>query len=180
MLDITTSRPPSPWDDARIEGLKRLWSEGYSCSQIAGQLGGGLTRNAVIGKATRIGLPPRKVVHRAPVRHSSKPWRPRHKSILRIDPRIAFDATLEPEAVAPPPEFIGIALLDLEDHHCRFPRGEGAGILFCGQPVVHGESWCASCCAIVYAPPATRRDNSPAPARFGFDHPITALKAFGA
>ena len=43
------------WTDERVEKLKRLWSEGLSASQIAAQLGG-VSRNAVIGKAHRLGL----------------------------------------------------------------------------------------------------------------------------
>ena len=40
------------WTKERIERLKELWTEGLSASQIAAELGGGLTRNAVLGKAT--------------------------------------------------------------------------------------------------------------------------------
>jgi hypothetical protein len=47
---------PSSWTNERIERLKQLWAEGYSASQIATDLGGNITRNAVIGKACRIGL----------------------------------------------------------------------------------------------------------------------------
>ena len=43
------------WSDERVELLKRLWGDGLSASQIAGQLGG-ITRNAVIGKVHRLGL----------------------------------------------------------------------------------------------------------------------------
>jgi len=43
------------WTDERVEQLKKLWAEGYSASQIAAQLGG-VTRNAVIGKAHRLKL----------------------------------------------------------------------------------------------------------------------------
>ena len=43
------------WTEERVEMLKRLWQEGLSASQIAGELGG-VTRNAVIGKVHRLGL----------------------------------------------------------------------------------------------------------------------------
>ena len=36
------------WTDDRVGALKKLWLEGQSASQIAKQLGGGVTRNAVI------------------------------------------------------------------------------------------------------------------------------------
>ena len=44
------------WTDERVDLLSRLWLEGKSASQIAAALGGGLTRNAVIGKVHRLGL----------------------------------------------------------------------------------------------------------------------------
>ncbi len=43
------------WTDERIERLKALWSKGMTASQIADELGG-VSRNAVIGKAHRLGL----------------------------------------------------------------------------------------------------------------------------
>ncbi len=44
------------WTDERIALLKQYWEEGRSASQIAEVLGEGLSRNAVIGKAHRLGL----------------------------------------------------------------------------------------------------------------------------
>ncbi|MGX8273792.1 GcrA family cell cycle regulator, partial [Brevundimonas diminuta] len=38
------------WTEDRVGALKKLWLEGQSASQIAKALGGGVTRNAVIGK----------------------------------------------------------------------------------------------------------------------------------
>jgi len=43
------------WTDERIDRLKELWSKGMTASQIADELGG-VSRNAVIGKAHRLGL----------------------------------------------------------------------------------------------------------------------------
>jgi GcrA cell cycle regulator len=43
------------WTEQRIEILRRLWGQGQTASQIATILGG-VTRNAVIGKAHRLGL----------------------------------------------------------------------------------------------------------------------------
>ncbi|MGJ8527781.1 GcrA family cell cycle regulator [Maritalea sp.] len=44
------------WTDERVATLKKLWMEGLSASQIAGELGEGVTRNAVIGKVHRLKL----------------------------------------------------------------------------------------------------------------------------
>lgn len=63
------------WTDERVELLKKLWIEGLSASQIAGELGGGVTRNAVIGKVHRLKLSGRaKPVSAAPRAHA--PARP--------------------------------------------------------------------------------------------------------
>jgi GcrA cell cycle regulator len=43
------------WTEQRIEVLRKLWGQGQTASQIAAILGG-ITRNAVIGKAHRLGL----------------------------------------------------------------------------------------------------------------------------
>ncbi len=42
------------WTDERIDRLKAMWAEGSTASQIAEDLGG-VSRNAVIGKAHRLG-----------------------------------------------------------------------------------------------------------------------------
>ncbi|WP_217431031.1 GcrA family cell cycle regulator, partial [Sphingomonas bacterium] len=43
------------WTDERIEALGKMWEAGQTASQIAEALGG-VSRNAVIGKAHRLGL----------------------------------------------------------------------------------------------------------------------------
>jgi GcrA cell cycle regulator len=43
------------WTEERIERLKKMWHQGATASQIADELGG-VSRNAVIGKAHRLGL----------------------------------------------------------------------------------------------------------------------------
>lgn len=57
------------WTDERIEQLKTMWERGMTASQIAEELGG-VSRNAVIGKAHRLGLQSRpspvKAVEAAP------------------------------------------------------------------------------------------------------------------
>ncbi len=44
------------WDEPQTELLTRLWLAGETARTIAERLGGGITRNAVIGKAHRLGL----------------------------------------------------------------------------------------------------------------------------
>ena len=72
------------WTEERVERLSRLWLEGRSASQIAGELGEGVTRNAVIGKVHRLGLSGRDP---APVEA----------------PQLRAKATLPAEPIALPP-----------------------------------------------------------------------------
>jgi GcrA cell cycle regulator len=44
------------WTKERVEQLTKLWTEGLSASQIAAELGGSMSRSAVISKANRLGL----------------------------------------------------------------------------------------------------------------------------
>jgi GcrA cell cycle regulator len=52
------THPPTTWTDERIAELTRLWADGNSASHIAKHFGD-CTRNAVIGKVHRLGLPGR-------------------------------------------------------------------------------------------------------------------------
>jgi GcrA cell cycle regulator len=56
------------WTDERIDRLKALWTQGMTASQIADELGG-VSRNAVIGKAHRLGLQSRP----SPVKSNEPP-----------------------------------------------------------------------------------------------------------
>ncbi len=70
------------WTDERIELLKKLWADGLSGNQIAAELGG-ITRNAVIGKAHRLGLPGRpRSGGPNPKKRSSRP-----RTGVRVSPR---------------------------------------------------------------------------------------------
>ena len=50
-----TSPVASPWTEVMVSDLRRLWMRGDTCAQI-GQLIG-MTKNSVISKAHRVGLP---------------------------------------------------------------------------------------------------------------------------
>ena len=43
------------WTEEKVESLKKLWGSGKTASQIA-EIIGGISRNAVIGKAHRLNL----------------------------------------------------------------------------------------------------------------------------
>lgn len=69
------------WTDERVALLKKLWMEGHSASQIAAELSGGVTRNAVIGKVHRLKLSARaKPTSVAPRAKAPRPTAPRRPS----------------------------------------------------------------------------------------------------
>ena len=47
------------WTEDRVAILREMYAAGFTASRIAERIGGGVTRNAVIGKAIRLGLPRR-------------------------------------------------------------------------------------------------------------------------
>src|SRR5437763_8020846 len=76
MTFLDQKRPDmQTWTDERVERLKKLWADGLSASQIAGELGG-ITRNAVIGKVHRLGLSGRAKAPSSSVPRQRKPRAP--------------------------------------------------------------------------------------------------------
>ena len=85
------------WTDERIDRLKALWTKGMTASQIADELGG-VSRNAVIGKAHRLGLQARP-----------SPVKPNEQAKAKVKPvpapMPAAERPIEPVAApaTPPP-----------------------------------------------------------------------------
>jgi GcrA cell cycle regulator len=80
------------WTEERIERLKKMWHDGATASQIADELGG-VSRNAVIGKAHRLGLEQRP----SPVRPGEE------KEARKAAPTAAAAKPAAPKAEAPHP-----------------------------------------------------------------------------
>lgn len=112
------------WNDEKIATLKELWGKGNTASQIA-QIIGGLSRNAVIGKAHRLGLSGRM---QSKSQSSSisivrkKKNSPYNKKIIEITTDVS-------EPMNP------TAFLKIKDGMCRWPLGEPGGndFMFCGR-----------------------------------------------
>jgi len=84
------------WTDERIEQLRSMWEKGLTASQIADELGG-VSRNAVIGKAHRLGLKSRP----SPVKATEKTAKPVKVATPAI-PKPAPVAAPRPAAPAAP------------------------------------------------------------------------------
>src|SRR3954454_22776959 len=83
------------WTDERIERLKSLWTKGMTASHIADELGG-VSRNAVIGKAHRLGLQSRP----SPVNANEPEPKPTPRA--KKTPQPAPIEAKSPAAEAPP------------------------------------------------------------------------------
>ena len=104
------------WTTEHIAALRSSWAIGLSSAQIAKALG--VTRNAVIGKAWRLGLADRRVMRKA-----RKP-RPEHRRVAKPRP-----------APAPAPcKSVCRPLFDLADDQCRWVV-DTEEFLFCGAPI---------------------------------------------
>ncbi|MBO6508636.1 MAG: GcrA family cell cycle regulator [Roseibium sp.] len=166
------------WTNERVELLKKLWGEGLSASQIAGELGG-VTRNAVIGKVHRLGLSGRA----KSTSTSAKPRRPRANTptsspapkkpspqpqtigatALKADispaPVIEAEPQVEPIAELVVPISQRATILTLTERTCKWPIGDPAtdDFYFCGRVSDAGVPYCAHHCKIAYQPVADRR-----------------------
>jgi GcrA cell cycle regulator len=83
------------WTDERIATLTKMWEGGSTASQIAEELGG-VSRNAVIGKAHRLGLKARP----SPVKANEQPKKA--KPAAPAAKKAAPAATEVPKEKAPP------------------------------------------------------------------------------
>lgn len=103
------------WTDERVALLKKLWMEGLSASQIAAELSGGVTRNAVIGKVHRLKLSARaKPANTAPrpkAPRASAPRRPSSGTATTVRP--AVSATSQRRTVSAP--MIGATALKMDN-----------------------------------------------------------------
>ncbi|GGE03985.1 hypothetical protein GCM10011529_07990 [Polymorphobacter glacialis] len=162
------------WTDERIAQLKAGWEGGMTASQIAEQLGEGVTRNAVIGKAHRLGLEARP----SPVKGSEDPGVVAPPAAVAAppvapppnSPPAAVAATLAPRPiVAKKPVRTGKAarttLLDLNEKICKWPLGHpgDADFHFCGKASQAGFPYCTEHCLLAYQAQLPRRDRDRRP-----------------
>ncbi len=169
------------WTEERVELLRKLWTEGLSASQVAAELGAGITRNAVIGKIHRLGLAERAKTAAAPRPRAAKPVRQQATAgiVATAAPRVGGGHAVHgnvalafaPQAmvvarVAPATEEVVIpmservTLMELRESMCRWPMGDPTTpeFRFCGakSPIGVGP-YCAHHARVAYQPAQDRR-----------------------
>ncbi len=104
------------WTDERVELLKKLWMEGLSASQIAGELGDGVTRNAVIGKVHRLKLSARaKPTNTTPRPRPTATARPSAPRRVASPSSSMSHASTKPRPVSMPrPQVMGATALAMQ------------------------------------------------------------------
>jgi GcrA cell cycle regulator len=162
------------WTEEAIEILKRLALEGRSASVIALALGAA-SRNAVIGKANRIGIR-LNGDGRADARDWAPPgpYRPPSGALSRPK-RASADGSSAPALAHYPRESkrkaawifveaeVGemrrVRLEDIRQSECRWPLGDprSGDFAYCGLTPAEGRSYCAGHCRIAYRPPTARQ-----------------------
>ena len=127
------------WTDERLEELKKLWAKGLSISQIGEALG--VSRNAIAGKAHRMGLPKRPSPISKTAKETKKPAKPKPAA--------------EPENL---PLRLELRKLKWSRSKCCWPSGDPklSGFTFCGDAVVPGKPYCLKHCEEAYT---TSRDS---------------------
>ncbi len=124
------------WTDERVALLKKLWCEGKTAADIARELGG-VTRNAVIGKAHRLKLSNRI----SPIQQDNQKPSITHLS-LREKPLAVMARPANTDI--PLKSGKGVKMSDLKDRMCRWPSGDprDANFSFCGCQSVPGLPYC--------------------------------------
>ena len=125
------------WTDEKVAKLKDLWGKGSTASQIA-EILGGVSRNAVIGKAHRLNLSGKIIakknssnqkINKSNSLNSKKVTRGRFKSII-------IDKDFEPENPK--------QLEELDEKSCKWPIGHPneKNFYFCGRTSLKDFSYC--------------------------------------
>ena len=139
------------WTEEKIEKLKELWGKGNTASQIA-EIIGGVSRNAVIGKAHRMSLSEkvkhRKINYNNRVNENSLEGVPRRRSRKSKFRSLVLEKDFEPAK--------NLSLEELTEHTCKYmdhdkhPNEPDA--TFCGRKNVEKFSYCPLHLMIVFTP----------------------------
>jgi GcrA cell cycle regulator len=128
------------WTDDRVATLKKLWGEGKTAAEIAKELGG-VTRNAVIGKAHRLKLSNRV----SPIQQNNKKPAPAPKAQPQLAER-------KVQKIPAQDNRKGIPLTDLKPHECRWPLGDPRddNFGFCAHRQIAGLPYCGEHAKMAY------------------------------
>ena len=157
------------WTEERVALLKKLWQDGLSASQIAGELGS-VTRNAVIGKVHRLGMSGRgqptstiKRQRRAAAPTSSMRRLRSTTTIGGLALQTEYEVVEQPhyrqrrDVVVPIAKRLSIE--KLTERTCKWPIGDPGhdDFHFCGHDSLEGVPYCEYHASVAYQAPDARR-----------------------
>ena len=144
------------WTTERIELLKNRFEAGLSCREIAADIG--VSRNAVIGKLSRLNLTRESSAdERRPARKSAAKGAkgPRLKTTPRLQYQMLQAAYAEPQPFyddEPINDEHRCSLLELSEERCRWPISTPGAedFCFCGNAPVEGLPYCPGHSRLAY------------------------------
>jgi GcrA cell cycle regulator len=146
--------PDVVWDDANVALLRDMHAAGKSFSQIASCIPYA-TRNAVIGKAYRLGLKDnRKAGPRPKAEVAPAPKSAVKRQVTFQTPRaqqLRKPRLVEPIELLAPGEAMPKSFAELQDGMCKWPLNGG---LFCAASQIDGKPYCAHHTALASRPKA--------------------------
>ena len=147
------------WNEEKVNKLKDLWGKGNTASQIA-EIIGGISRNAVIGKAHRLNLSAKiKTRNTSSSNQSFDNTSKENNSTQRQARKSKFKSLLIEKDFEPEnPK----KLEELDEGSCKWPVGhpEEESFYFCGRSSLKDFSYCKLHLLYAYQPKGKREESS--------------------
>ena len=145
------------WTDEKVAKLKELWGKGSTASQIA-EIIGGISRNAVIGKAHRLNLSAKIKTRAATSNKNFEDTLEEKNSKTRRGRRSKFKSLIIEKDFEPEnPKH----LEELDENSCKWPIGHPneKSFYFCGRSSLKDFSYCKLHLLYAYQPKGKKEEN---------------------